>query len=174
MSSSIAPHHASHIVDPSSRRSTAPIIKPHSAPSTDQTYAAQKYSDPDGSVQDAQAQHERQFSSTSLEHSLQELDRNLQDMLMESGGDDTGRSHVAEWLKESSEETLPPEETVDNELQIASPISIENTFNYSPVSVKSGLVLIFCTSTTHFRLSTCNIFYKLQSRMSIYFLFYST
>ena len=62
MSSSILPHHASHIVGSPSRRSSAPIIKPLSAPSTDQIYTAQKYSD--GSLQDAQAQHEHQFSST--------------------------------------------------------------------------------------------------------------
>ena len=29
---------------------------------------------------------------------------------------DAGRSHVPKWLKETSEEALPPEETVDNEL----------------------------------------------------------
>ena len=64
---------------------TAPVMTPLSAQRI-RPYTAQKYSDPDGgSAQESKAQHKRQFSSTSLEHSLQEVDRNLQDMLIESG-----------------------------------------------------------------------------------------
>jgi len=137
-SSSVPPQHASHISGPSSVRSTAPLgshPQSLSAPSMDQTHTTQKHSDPDGSAQESYAQHERQFSCASLEHSLQELDRNLQDMLMESGEDKGSKSHVAEWLRQTSEEAPSPEDRVDREFQVASPASTDNSFIYSTVSL---------------------------------------
>ncbi len=55
---------------------------------------------------------------------------------MESSDKDS-KSHVVEWLKQTSEDALPPDVAVEQELQLASPISTEHSFNYSPVSVVS-------------------------------------
>ena len=41
-----------YLITPPTLLATALVIKPLSAPSTDQTYTAHKYGDPDGSVQD--------------------------------------------------------------------------------------------------------------------------
>lgn len=148
-SNSASPLHASYIPVSCSVRPKEPLKKFPTSPSLNcpqqPLSTAHKYGDTDGpgysndpspDHQSSSNLHERQFSSTSLEHSLQELDRNLQDMLMESSDKDS-KSHVVEWLKQTSEDALPPDVAVEQELQLASPISTEHSFNYSPVSVVS-------------------------------------
>ena len=141
-SKSSTPHHTSSIPAPPSKRTSIPHKKTPFSPSTNSTQpsTAQRLGETDGSGTNPSPEyqpspmHERQLSSASLEHSLQELDRNLQDMLMESGEKDS-KAHVVEWLRQTSEDALPPDVLAEQDMQLASPISTDHSFNYSPVSL---------------------------------------
>ena len=60
---------------------------------------------------------------------------------MESEEKDS-KAHVVEWLRQTSEDALPPDVLAEHDMQLASPISTDHSFNYSPVSLCDRVMVL--------------------------------